>query len=84
MASTAEELTAQAQGMQDSMAFFKVETHVRRTQKQSTPKYGVPKKSDSKQTVGQASHNVGDNEKGISLDMGKTLDGASDNDFERY
>jgi len=90
MSSTAEELTAQAQSMQDSMAIFKVDQAMQTQARQSMYQGGnvtrdmSHKGSGSRVAMVEGSRKVDGNSKGFNLDMDKTQDDMSDDDFERY
>ena len=76
MASTSEELTAQAAHLQETIAFFKVETEARfRPQGRSLPPPASASPAGKKSVGGK-----GKGAKGVKL----SLPGAGDGDFERY
>ena len=73
MAATSEELTALATQLQETIAFFKVETEARsRSQGRALSAPALPKPAEKKKSAGKG--------KGVKL----SLSGTDEDDFERY
>jgi methyl-accepting chemotaxis protein len=88
MSSTAEELASQAEQLQDTIAFFRVEDSSGRTKRQITVQHrdtAAAPKTEHKAKVAHITHETPETEKhaGIALDMGSSKD-RTDDEFEKY